>query len=546
MIAAFLHCPPSSRPLRRALAVLACGLAALQAQAQSPGGAPAEAGRPAAGPRFAVLEYVVEGNSVLPAAAIETAVYPFLGPDRGIEDVDAARQALERAYQKAGFVTVSVDIPEQQVDAGAVRLRVLEGRIGRTVTRGARYHASSEIRAMLPGAEEGAVLNAQALQQQLAQVNRSADLEVRPALKPGRTPGTVDLELEAEDKLPLHGSASLSNWSTYNTTRPRLSGDVRYDNFLGRSHSLGLSYLTTPEDTGELRVISASYIWPLADRRAALLYAVDSDSTSLAAAGTLLVAGKLQVAGVRYLMPLDLKAGWRATASFGLDYKRNEMNLDDPGAAVPRLGYLPFTLGLNAARSTPGSLWRLDGSLVANFRGLGSDDEDFAARRVLGSNPAVGASASFAYLRLDLAHEAALGRWRWKGRFGAHLADRPLINLEQMALGGAESSRAYYEAEALGDRGWRAGAELSTPALAIAGDALRLNALAFVEGGFVYAIDPLIGQPERSKLVSAGMGLRLQGRQGLSLGMDLARALSAGPITARGSHRLTARLLYEF
>ncbi|OYU73614.1 MAG: hypothetical protein CFE45_36845, partial [Burkholderiales bacterium PBB5] len=71
-------------------------------------------------PAFDVLEFEVEGNSVLPVAVVEAAVLPHLGPQRGMAAVEAARAALDQAYQKAGYLSVVVDIPEQRVDGGLV------------------------------------------------------------------------------------------------------------------------------------------------------------------------------------------------------------------------------------------------------------------------------------------------------------------------------------------------------------------------------------------------------------------------------------------
>ena len=45
--------------------------------------------------RFDVNEYIVRGNSTLPSLDIEKAVYPFEGPDRTLDDVNAARDALQ-------------------------------------------------------------------------------------------------------------------------------------------------------------------------------------------------------------------------------------------------------------------------------------------------------------------------------------------------------------------------------------------------------------------------------------------------------------------
>src|SRR5690606_13799547 len=65
--------------------------------------------------RVNINEYIVRGNTVLEARDIEKAVYPYLGPDRTLADIEAAREALQAVYQERGYQSVYVDLPEQQV-----------------------------------------------------------------------------------------------------------------------------------------------------------------------------------------------------------------------------------------------------------------------------------------------------------------------------------------------------------------------------------------------------------------------------------------------
>ncbi|MFT9639903.1 POTRA domain-containing protein, partial [Alcaligenes phenolicus] len=61
--------------------------------------APAAKAAPAAPQSFDVNAFVVRGNTTLPTLEIEKAVYPFEGPGRTLADVNAARDALQKAYQ---------------------------------------------------------------------------------------------------------------------------------------------------------------------------------------------------------------------------------------------------------------------------------------------------------------------------------------------------------------------------------------------------------------------------------------------------------------
>ena len=86
-----------------------------------------------------VNEYFVRGNTVLDARAIEEAVYPFLGPQKALSDIEGARDALQKAYQERGYQSVFVELPEQAVADGIVYLQVSETKVGRVRVVGAKH-----------------------------------------------------------------------------------------------------------------------------------------------------------------------------------------------------------------------------------------------------------------------------------------------------------------------------------------------------------------------------------------------------------------------
>ena len=119
-----------------------------------------EAARPVAAAeedRFDIFEFQVEGNSVLPALTIEETVYPFLGEMKSFKEVEGARAALEKAYHDAGYLSVLVDIPEQDVKAATVRLNVVEAQVERLKVTGSRYYSLGYIKSKTPDLAEGSV-----------------------------------------------------------------------------------------------------------------------------------------------------------------------------------------------------------------------------------------------------------------------------------------------------------------------------------------------------------------------------------------------------
>src|SRR6202044_2863935 len=98
--------------------------------AQKPAAKATPAPKAAAPQDFPIADFAVQGADSLAEIDIETAIYPFLGPNKTADDVEKARAALEKAYHDKGYQTVSVSIPAQSVDTHVVVLKVTEGKVG--------------------------------------------------------------------------------------------------------------------------------------------------------------------------------------------------------------------------------------------------------------------------------------------------------------------------------------------------------------------------------------------------------------------------------
>ena len=225
----------------------------LQGDEASP---PATAAPPAQERTFEINAYDVEGNTLLDQLAVETAVYPHLGPGRTPADVEAARAALEKAYQAHGYQSVIVQVPAQNAASGIVRLRVTEARVGHVRVSGSEYHLPSVVREQMPSLQEGQVPDFRAVQRDLADVNRLPDRRVTPSLKPGRIPGTVDVDLHVNDDLPLHASVEVNNDHSQNTKPLRTLATVHYDNLWQLGHSLSATYSVAPQQPSNSEVFA--------------------------------------------------------------------------------------------------------------------------------------------------------------------------------------------------------------------------------------------------------------------------------------------------
>jgi len=498
-------------------------------------------------PTFHVLEYVVSGNSVLSDTAIESTLTPFLGERKSLKDVEAARAALEKAYHDAGYLSVLVSIPDQSVDAGEVMLQVVEAVVDRLKVKGAGYTLPSGIKAQVPELAEGSVPNFNRLQEQLTVLNRGGDARITPILRAGRLPGTVEVQLDVDDQLPLHGSVEFNNRQTANTTAARLTASVRYDNLWQQRHSAGITLQVAPERPSDSQVASLTYVMPSGRASDSLsVYAVHSrsDFASLTSAPGLGLLGNSATLGLRYTAPLSIGSEGTQTVAGGLDYKniRQTLKIQDGSTSNSPISYVPLVATYNGSLFGENRSSALELGLTFGLRGLfGNSDAKFAARRS-------GASARYLSFRAGLDHTENFGRWAVRGKLDGQLATGPLVPSEQLVAGGAESVRGYLEGERSGDNGLRATVELRAPQFSPAGaaSAWRVGGLFFVDMASLQTQQPVAPQVGSHTLVGTGLGLRVTAPGGLTLEADAAWALVDGDTTRAKATRLHARAIWGY
>ena len=340
---------PRPTALPRLLAALALAAAGGAALAQS---------SDTAAQSFDIWEYEVEGNSVLDIPRIERALQAHLGPGRAMADLEAARAALEQAYQAAGYLTVGVDIPEQDISTGVVRLQVIEGRVAHLWVSGSRWHDQGRIRATVAEFSPGQVPEFNRAQQQLAQVNAEPGQRVQPVLRPGRLPGTVDIDLQVNDELPLSGTLELNNQHADGTARERLQAGLRYANLFQLGHALSLNLVTAPAAPRQSTAWITQYQVPLA-AGGSLSLGWTHSSSDLETLGGTQVLGRGDTWTLRRGWALNT-AELAASLSLGIDYKQlDETTRFGSDEVATPLRYAPLQVSGSLAWSGEHARWQL-------------------------------------------------------------------------------------------------------------------------------------------------------------------------------------------
>jgi hemolysin activation/secretion protein len=499
---------------------------------------------------FDILEFQVEGNTKLSAEKIEAAVYPQMGEKKTISDVEKARESLEKAYHEAGFLTVLVDIPEQDVDNKVVKLNVTEGKVGRLRVKDSDYFALGRIKHLAQSVKEGEIPHFPTLQKDISRLNRTADKRVTPVMKAGKAFGTVDVDLKVEDNLPVHASLELNDRFSQDTTRLRLAGMLRYDNLWQREHSLSLNFLTSPEDTSEVKVLSANYLMRFDESDALLAFYGVSSKSNVATVGGINILGDGTILGVRLIKPLPTVDNYYHSISFGLDYKKfgQKLVLGNSFDQNTPITYMPVSGSYSGTWQEGMSRTQLTAGATFGLRGLVADASEFTARQD-------GAKPNFFVAKVDLQHTQSLPLgFQGFAKLDGHFSGTPLIPNEKYLAGGVDTVRGYMEAEVAGDQALHSTLEIRTPTLFTNTSWLQsLKFSAFYDIARLRTINPK-DQERTSVLSSTGLGLRLKAWKYLNADLDLAWALKNSstlgenkvPITEKGDFRSHMRVWYEF
>jgi hemolysin activation/secretion protein len=497
--------------------------------------------------KFNIWEYRIEGNTLLNNQEIERAVYGYLGPDKTITDVEEARTSLEATYRQRGYGTVLVDIPEQNVDSGIVRLNVTEAVVSRVKVTGSRYFSNRWIKKQVPSLQEGEVPDVKEVQKDLAMLNtRSNDRSITPILRPGKGPGEVEMELKVKDKLPIGYSFELNDRNTADTTDLRFNASVSFDNLWQREHGLTLNYQTSPKDTDEVEVWVANYLYkPSRSSDLILLYAVDSDS-DVATVGGVGVLGNGRIYGTRYIHPMSPSGDIYHSLIAGFDYKDFEDNVLLSGVETDEIAtaidYGLFSINYTGSYLGTSSPTEFNFGLNFGLRGFFNNEKEFEQKRT-------GADPNFWKLtgQLDRRFDLLESEYGLRTRLGGQFAGEPLISNEQFAMGGADTVRGYFEADVLVDQGIIGSVELESPLLfqEYLEIVNYLQWFTFIDYSTGRIREALPDQDDTFDLMGIGAGLRFTLWHQLDASFAWARPLKSTNSTEEDDDRMVFSVKYQ-
>jgi hemolysin activation/secretion protein len=496
-----------------------------------------------------VRAFDVQGNTLLPAAAVQARLAAFIGslPLQRLRDAAAAVQEL---YRQQGYGGVVAFVPEQTMDGGVVRIRVVEGRLTQVDVAATRQFSAANVRASLPSLVTGRTPDVRRIDAEIQLANENPAKNVQVLLQPGASSGDIAAKLSLVEQPVQRFSARLDNTGSERTGRWRAGLGWEHANLFDKDHVFAGELQTAPEDTQAVAVLSLSYRAPLYAHVMALdgfaAYSNVDAGKSATPAGDLSFSGKGYVLGGRLSAYLPRAGNIDQRLVLGLEWREylNDCAIEGLpqgacGAAGESVTVQPLSLTYTA---------QVAGDVRAGFSiGLHTN---------LALGGSHGAQANFEAVRPGSRRRYALVRASaqvaWPvplqalegtvlaARLQGQASGQALVPGELFGVGGSQSVRGFDEREVSGDSGAQLSVEAISPTLAsglVPAD-LDVRALLFADAGWVANRQQNACQPDRNtcRIGSLGLGLRANW-QAWALRLDLARAMSAGSSTVKGASR---------
>ncbi|MBE9225519.1 ShlB/FhaC/HecB family hemolysin secretion/activation protein [Phormidium sp. LEGE 05292] len=453
--------------------------------------------------------YEVVGSTVFSKADFDKVLQPFVG-NISFARLLQARSAVTELYTKNGYITSGAFIPPQTLTGGVVKIQVVEGSIEEIKVTGTGRLNPGYVRSRLQlGAKTPLNVNRLLESLQLLQLNPLIR-NISAELSAGTRPGLSILEVKVTPARTFSASIDLDNSSPPSVGAFRRQLTINEANLTGNGDSFTVTY----SNTNGSNQVEANYILPVNPRNGTIRLGFDWIKSSIIEEPF----DQVDIGAVSYDYELSFRQPLILTPNkefaLGLTLNPRQSNttlLGEPFPLSPgandqgetRLWVMRFFQEWTQRESRSVFAARSQFSVGLNVfdasnRESGPDGQFFAWRgqaqwlRLLGGNASDPSGSPILLIRTDM-----------------QFADRPLVPLEQFAIGGDDSVRGYRQDLFLTDNGILGSVEVRIPIFRLRDRPGVLQIIPFADVGTVWN-NGNRENPDPRTLASIGVGLQWQ------------------------------------
>jgi hemolysin activation/secretion protein len=462
---------------------------------------PEDAWKPVRGAFIRRIE--VSGSTVFSPEDFAEATARYENRVLTMTDLETLRRDLTLLYVNRGYINSGAVIPDQDLSAGVLTIRIVEGRLTQIDVSGNKWFKEGYLRDRIAlGAQTP--LNIVPLQERLQLLQQDQRIQlVQAELRPGAAPGEGDLVVRVQERPPVSIWLAFNNYQSPSVGAERGLVTLAHQNLTGRGDVASFTY---GYSEGLNPLIDAWYAIPVNAHDTTILARYRKNDTKVIddVFGPLDIVSETDAFELGLRHPVYRSLRQEFALSLSMEYQRSETELDGMSFS--------FIPGMT------------DGKTVAvpvrfsqewTYR---TQRQAFAARsRFSYGLDILGASTSDLSNGPDGQFFSWLGQFQWArnvdflssqllARTDVQLSADPLLPVEQIAIGGRYSVRGYRENQIVSDQAVIGSIEARIPLVRDKAWAEYLQVAPFFDFGL--ADNVKWPSPEPDDISSVGLGLR--------------------------------------
>ena len=215
---------------------------------------------PGAGPAFLVKKIIIEGNTLISDEILAPLVDVEGGMEVTLGILALMATEITALYATKGYFLTRAFVPQQEIFDGVVKIKVMEGRIGKITVKGNKKYDAKDFLNMMKSVQEEKVLREQTLENKLLELNSMLGIKARSILRRGELPGTSDLVLDVTESSRYLFSYDMDNFGSLFTGQNRFGLNGTVGNILTLGDQFSTRWVTSDmvQDS-----YSPSYIFPV-------------------------------------------------------------------------------------------------------------------------------------------------------------------------------------------------------------------------------------------------------------------------------------------
>jgi len=454
-------------------------------------------------PRVFVREIKITGNTVFSDEALKEVTAPYENRELTDPDLESLRLALTIFYVNKGYVNSGAIIPDQTIINGIITIDIIEGRLTNIEVEGNKWFRSSYIQSRI-NLGAGPPLNIYALQERLQLLQQDERIQkLNAELRPDVKRGESVLIVQVQDENPFKVFLESDNYQSPSVGAERGRITLTHLNLTGHGDVLSFTY---GQSSGIFPEIDTSYTLPFTryDTTLILRYRKNDFNVIEESFKDLDIESKSDIASITLRQPFYRTLNHEFALALMGEYLRNKTFLDDEPFS--------FSPGVRDGKSVVSAIRFIQEYLYRDLIQMIA----LRSRLSLGIH-ALGATSNAGEHIPDGRFFAWLLQCQWARRFkfldiqtiariDLQVANKSLLPLEQISVGGRYSVRGYRENTLVRDNGFIASLESRIPVIRNHPLADFLEFCQFADFGTAWNTDLPTLQPR--SIGSVGLGLR--------------------------------------